>query len=670
MTDTLLSLSDIAALAGVRRPTVSAWRSRARGSTAPFPAPVAGAVGSERFSAGDVSAWLAATAKGNNPEATADVLSFGRAADREPDAFDALVALRAQLGEELAAVDDLVATARGIDPGDAWLVSEIEALGPRLMTAALEADAAVEAAWTPGAAFDRARPAAPERTALDPEAEALVADIALVLAGRDATGTVVDPTGVCAALILSVGIRAGDGGEFDAVLGAPSDASAGRRARRRLAAHGVRWRDLGLDEETSGSAVETLVAQFPHEGATTTAAGPVLEAIDELLLGMPSTQRGVIIGPAAALCDRLPAAAATLRREALRDGRIRAIVRLPEGLLPAHPRQSLALWVVGPADGRVDEGRRWTLLADVGERTLDAAVRSLIVGDVFATMGRAADLRAHAFAFGRVEAATAVLAQSGSLLTQRSRGPRVGRVPFDAAAARAVRIEQLLGDVGETVADLAAEPVAADAEVASLAPQAIGALCASKALRYRAGTRLIETEIGTTGHVVLGEPELLGETERGSRRIGILEFERAHGRSARTQPGDVVFCTSPLAAMVDHEGGSVVAYPARILSIVDPDSGLVPDLLAADIAGRPPSSCRWRDWTVRRVLPERVPPLMSALSRIIELRAETERRLQALGELETLISDGAVHGSIRHPLLPTRTETAADDVAGTAQKGS
>ncbi|MDY0912859.1 hypothetical protein [Rathayibacter festucae] len=670
MIDTLLSLSDIALLAGVPRPTVSVWRSRAHGGTAPFPAPVTGRTGSERFAASDVSEWLAATAKGNNPEAAADALSFGRSAERDAGTFDALIALRARLGEDLAAVGDLLAAARRVDPDDAFLRSEIEALGPRLEPAALEADAAVEAAWTTGTAFDRARPAPPDRTALAPEAAALVADIALVLAGGDATGTVVDPTGVCAALVLSVGDRAGEGGEVDAVLGAPPDATAGRRARRRLAAHGVRWRERTPDEESSGSAVETLVAQFPHEGATTTAAGPVLEAIDELLLNMPTTQRGVIIGPAAALCDRLPAAAANIRRKTLRDKRVRAIVRLPEGLLPAHPRQALALWIVGPADGRVEEERQWTLLADVGERQLDAAVRALVVGDVYATMGRIADLNAHAFAVGRITPASAVLAQSGSLLTQRSRGPKVGRVPFDAAAARAVRIEQLLGVVGGHAADLAAEPVAADAEVASLAADSIGALCAAKTLRYRAGTRLAETEIGIAGHVVLGLPELLGDSEQGSRRVGILEFERAHGRSARTRPGDVVFCTSPLAATVDREGGSVVASPARILSVVDPAAGLVPDLLAADIAARPPGSRRWRDWKVRRVLPERVPPLMSALSRIIELRADTERRLRALDELETLIVDGAVHGSIRHPLLPTRTETALDDVDGTAQKGS
>lgn len=669
MTDTLLSLSDVAALAGVQRPTVSVWRSRTQNGTEPFPPPVSGELGSERFSAKDVSAWLASTAKGNNPEAPADVLSFGRGADRDPDAFDALLALRARLGEELGAVEDLLAAARGIDPRDAFLLSEIEALGTRLGAAAQEADAAVEAAWTPAIAFDRARPAGPERTALAPEAAALIADIALVLAGGDATGTVVDPTGVCSALVLSVGVRAGDGGEVDAVLGAPSDAGAGRRARRRLTAHGVHWRDRRPDEEVSGSPAETLVAQFPHAGARPTAVGPVLEAVDEILLGMPTTQRGVIIAPAAALCDRLPPAASNLRRSALRDGRVRAVVRLPEGLLPAHPRQALALWVVGPADGRVEKGQQWTLLADVGEQPLDAAVRALVVGDVYAVMGRLADLRAHAFALGRVEASSAVLAQTGSLLSQRSRGRRVGRVPFDAAAARAVRIEQLLAVVGEQSADLAAEPVAADVGVASLAADSIGALCAAKTLRYRAGTRLAEAEIGTTGHVVLGVPELLGEAERGSRRVGILEFERAHARSARTQPDDVVFCTSPLAAMVDHDGGSVVASPARILSIVDPAAGLVPDLLAADIAARPPGSRRWRDWKVRRVAPERVRPLMSALSRIIELRADTERRLRALDELETLIADGAVHGSIRHPLLPARTETALDDVDGTAPKG-
>lgn len=652
MPETLLSLSEIATLAQVRRQTVSMWRSRSAAGDHPFPAPAGGASGTELFAASEVAAWLAATGRGNNADAAADAASFGTSAGiGDRSAVEALLAVRAALDERLAEfdADELRRHARSLDPEDTFLRSEVESLGTALPSAALAVDAAVEAAWTPAVAFERAAPAR-SRFSLASDALSLVADIALVLAGGGAAGEFIDPSGICTDLLLAISDRAGETGDIEVVLGAES---AARSARRRLAAHGIAWRMQGSTESHRGSTSGILVAQLPNEASPSTAAREVLTAAENLMLAMPAAQRGVIIAPASALSDALPPALTVLRRDLLRDGRIRAIVRLPEGLLTAHPRQALTLWVLGPATVRVPDDQRWTMVADVGERRLDAAVRGDLVGDVFATVGGYAELAAHSFAFGRVERTAAVVAGAASLTAPRSAaGTRTSRVPFEAASARAVRIEQLIGILGEPAARLAAEPIPATEEATTLAPETIGRLRSDKTLRYRSGTRVADDEIGTEGYTVIGVPELTGVVARGTRRVGILGFERTHDRALRTAPGDVVFSTTPtVAALVDHEGGSVVVAPARVLSIARRDAGLVPELVAADIRARPPGSRRWRDWSLRRVLPERVPPLERALTTLADLRTEAERRLRAVDELDGLLADGAVFGSIRHPLL-------------------
>ena len=77
-------------------------------------------------------------------------------------------------------------------------------------------------------------------------------------------------------------------------------------------------------------------------------------------LAMADDARAVIIGTASALTDPLRApATVAIRSSLLRTGRVRAIVRLPAGLLPTKPRQQLALWVLGPAHpGRTAQAPR------------------------------------------------------------------------------------------------------------------------------------------------------------------------------------------------------------------------------------------------------------------------------------------------------------------------
>ena len=72
----------------------------------------------------------------------------------------------------------------------------------------------------------------------------------------------------------------------------------------------------------------------------------------------------------------------------------------------------------------------------------------------------------------------------------------------------------------------------------------------------------------TTGSRILGREELLDPHIAPPRFITLLDFAANYPAGPLTEPGDVVFCTSPRpAAMVDAEGGAVVVFPARILRI-------------------------------------------------------------------------------------------------------
>ncbi|RFA22778.1 hypothetical protein [Subtercola boreus] len=92
-----ISLPGIAALAGVQRPVVSVWRTRASNysSGARFPLPVAERGGAELFDAHEVAAWLVETGHGNNPNALGDMAAFAMAPEFVPGAatgFDRSVA--------------------------------------------------------------------------------------------------------------------------------------------------------------------------------------------------------------------------------------------------------------------------------------------------------------------------------------------------------------------------------------------------------------------------------------------------------------------------------------------------------------------------------------------------------------------------------------------------
>ncbi|HEY9392061.1 MAG TPA: hypothetical protein VIR27_20095, partial [Mycobacteriales bacterium] len=158
----LISMGDIAALAGVRRPVVTTWRRR----HPDFPVPVSSSGTRPLFDPREVTEWLVATGRADRQQIEPDLHLFGLAQLGVPlparelvATLTALVALRALDGEPLVNgrpdLEDLADRAADDDPADLMLSAEIAAIPDELAWLATTAENLVEAAWGCSQAFER-----------------------------------------------------------------------------------------------------------------------------------------------------------------------------------------------------------------------------------------------------------------------------------------------------------------------------------------------------------------------------------------------------------------------------------------------------------------------------------------------------------------------------------
>lgn len=685
-----ISLSGIARLAQVQRPVVSMWRTRAAASDLPFPAPLAQDHGRDVFDALEVAAWLEATNRGNNPDVVADAAAFARfdATSRGDDesfhALTALVALRAAADRSIGLLSaaELLDLADGVDPDDASILSEVETLGDELAPMARFVDVLVDGAYDVSAAFEsllgerfRDGRRALTRTALEPEAIALVSELAGELArnnpdadqGRPAF---VDPTGVCGDLLIAV-LRSLDEGTDSVASTANTNAPGARLLRRRLMAHRLAHTPLTVSStgEFTASSAAVHVAQFPTIESPVMSAVQTLSAIENVVLQLDDTQRAVIVAPASVLTDgRLPADADALRSQLLRLGSLRAIVRLPRGLVTSSPRQALALWVFGPAHASVARAEKWNLVADLGDETLTQTTRADLVSDLVAAMGDGSAIRAHAFRFTRPVRTAELLTRTSSLVAGTNHVVTSARPIASERDRRAgsdfpARLDAIVATLGDAAPDGLDAVEVNDAPLV-LPPASLGTLAAARHVRCISGARVSPEHINTeTGFAVIGADELAGAHAIGTRRIDRLLLANAYPSAGLTLPGDVIFrAGAQPQAIVDAEGASVVLYPARILRIKETDSaGLVAELLAADIPQQ--SSRDWKRWVVRRVVHTERAGLSAALQSVAAERATLVERMRTLTALEETIAGGVVAGTLTTQSNPTTTGSDAAIIA-------
>ena len=672
----LMSMSDIAALARVQRPVVSVWRTRAARTDRPFPAPVVRENGQEFFDSSQVGSWLAETQRGNNPEAAADAAAYAalpRIASVAGDAFlatTALLALRRMIGGPIGALssEDLLDAADEHDPDDDLLFREVESAGDARASLARYVDELVEAAYTESAALERliADRFRADRHALSDTA---LSNLAVILMSKTATAlaasqpgdpVMVDVTGGVGDVLIATAQEENAAQDLT-VMTARHDRATSRLARRRLAVHRISNTTVDIQNDgaftVTGNAVH--VAQFPAASDVDMSAVGILSAIDQIVLQMDPAQLAVVMAPSAVLSDaNLEREADRVRSALLRSGRVRAIVRLPAGLRPRNPQQAQTIWVLGDAHARVELAERWTMVADLSTIRLDEVVIDDLVSDLVAALGDLATVRAHSFRFARLMLSRTLLASRDSLVAGAReairKSPRRG-------AAVAVRIDELVTSLSSE-----SEPARLDRlRVEPATPRgattasSVAKLISAGHLRYIPGNRLTTDDIDegdadASGIRIIGPAEVLGEHQLGHRRIDRLRFAAQYPAGRVTEPGDVVFCTAPRpVAIVDTEGTSVVAYPARILRINPSDpNGLVSEVITSDVISLTSTHKQWKTWVLRQTGQRQRAALGDALTSIRLQQQRARERLAQLDELSSLLISGITAGTLTLPQAP------------------
>lgn len=652
-----ISLSGIARLARVERPVVSVWRSRAAASDLPFPAACATIGGEERFDVDAVVHWLEASRRGNNSDVRADaaVLALPAGVDLRGNAvlFEGLTALLCLQAVSGADLEDLSASAvlelaDEVDAEDTLLRREVAALGTRVATMASYAHVLADAAFGSAQAFEellaqRYRHNASDavRSSLAEPARALVSALAVSLVRESGSEppTYVDPTGVGSDLLLHVLLAEAESAPDVVTLA--NDAPSGRLFRRRVRTHGHLISMVA--DRALFPVPAVLVAQLPVSGRTDMPVEEMLDVVDDIAMSMDDRQRAVVVGPSSLLTDRIrDRSLEQLRSRVLRSGRVRAMLRLPPGLVVHRSRQALALWVLGPdLEEHALEDRRIAII-DVSDEELTELLISQVRDDVIAAMAPPDLTRAHSFSRARLRRTSSVLAERRDLVAPSSATTRGDLDP----AALAVRIEAL-----RTSSEAAADPLAGARlsmrDSPAMSPILIGDATRQRLVRVIAGNRQGFDTTPTGSVPVIGVPELVELSPLPDRWVDRFTFLGTNEAARLTEPGDVVFCTSPRPrALVDEAGGAAVQYPARVLRIdVSRGEGLSPYVVAQTINARSPSSRAWKTWPLPRVRADQVVPVTEALRAVHREQLAVRARLAELDDLQSTLVTATSCGS-------------------------
>lgn len=645
----VISLSGIASLAGVQRSVVSKWRGRplARGLHVPFPRPVQEVHGGhELFALTEVVEWLEASGRGNNADFRRDALAHARPLvhldeDKARVALEALLCLKARAGLTLSDLraDAIVDEADALDPDDNHLVSELMAAGDALTDLASYAERLSDALWDAASAYVRVRAAAHEgRPGLGRQALRLLGLIGAAVA-LESEGDVVitDPDASDADLLDAILTALGE--DVDAHVLVVGE-SARHRAARRL--HWVRGRSV-VDVAPDG-VLPLVVTRIPGSRQSADPSALLIEA-DDIQLDLHEHQRALLVGPAAVLCDGLGRRDLDQQRDHfVRLGRLRCALRLPSGLLADGSRTALGLWVLGgePASVRVESRRLAT--ADLSNEALTPDAIEDIVTDVVASLTDPAR-DTHAFRYARLHATAALLAGRGPLVV-----PGTGPAPIKITppAESVVSVRRILSELrGESTAPVLLDDLelGPGTEVAPISQISIDAAIREGLLRLLPGSRIPHTPSATSGVRIIDPHDVQGAAQP-PRLVDPLDLEELAPRARRTEAGDLVFCVSPRpAAIVDKDGLSVVASPARVLRCA-PGSGLVPEAVAQAINALPPRSPRWRAWRIPRVPVTQADTLAAVLRAVAAEEARTRDRGDRLALLAHELARGVSTGAL------------------------
>ncbi|MEV6411027.1 hypothetical protein [Kribbella sp. NPDC051718] len=608
-----MTLQDIAELARVSRPVVSMWRRRprVRGREIPFPLPVRTVGGLDHFDRDEIVAWLEETGRGNNVDVRQDAPAFAIPDDIALEDIVTLLCLHVLTGVELDGLSraELVAAAESADTSDELLLREVLALGNTPPLLEYVADL-IEASYGAADALARAESGRLKRETTERGlTDKLVALLeAVATAGRAYLGDEAIALVPPADHQLMRGLP-----EAFAGILLDEDDTAARPQRRRAVIDGVE-----VLREARG-AVHVISVVGESDAA-------MLEAVDNLALSLGAADIGVVLGPAAVLCDPLIGDAEQRRSQTLRTGSLAMAVRLPRGLWKAAHRQSLALWILH--GGRSAQSLR---VADLAGVTIDFED---LASDVVAALQVTED---RAYRYARRADLAPVLA-GGPVVPRGVRAIRLGTADatthLDRVYTATLTTSEPLSGYDVTVAPAPGQVI--------LRQRSLGELLGAGQIVMKRGNRIstVPTDASATVRIVSADRSTDG------LRLDPFDAERQYPRANRTEPGDVVFVQQPRPmAQVDTEGGSLVASPSRILRLQQ-GAGIGPFALAALINEVVPQGSEWQTWNVPELAARESEALEAALTAAADHLEALRRHERALEDLTTSLIEGVAAGAV------------------------
>lgn len=682
----VMSLSEVALLAGVERSVVSHWRTRSKAHD-PFPDPVRRDGGQELFSCDDIVAWLTRTNLGKNPAFAEHVVAFhitgGRVLTdtRLFHGLTALLCLSARAGHLPDDPEDLLDLAEGRDPDDEFLFSEVEALEDDLLPLARYAALLTRESFDPAAPFDdlMAGRRTPDRpgSRLSTGFSGLALDLALALADdagfADPVLCLLRPQDIT--LLATLPDWVDERGAISVALADPGsslDADA-RLARRWLAVHDISPLRLSESDGSGLPEQSVVLARLDDDDWLKD-----LTWLNELTVEVDDSARVVVVGTAAALTGPLrapglrgrpPASGAALseagkeRQQALKSGRTRAILRLPRGQLLDNPAAKSALWCLGPSSDLP------SYCADVTGSLEQSA--SFLVGDVEAAMVGPSARRTRP-APGLFVPQTELVMSDGDLVR-----PTAGaRLASNQGVLR--RLDDLVPLVGRPVVaedELSFEPSPSVGVVQRLT---LGEAIGGGHLALLPGARIEPTDLTSRPDVpVVQRPNDLRRTDE-LAGLSHAVVAQGYGRVSYTLPGDIVF--DPRAhpvARVDPVGGVLVAAPARVLRCFVPpvptekdladakregrilrEQRFVPDLVASEIVEAASKIPEWRAWTITALPAAAIESAQAAAQAVAQRQRQLEESLEQLPELMSTLATALGAGMCTISVTPVERKSA------------
>lgn len=677
----LMSMPEIAELAGVRRPVVTNWRRRSLG----FPPPVAGDKAHPLFDARQVTDWLVTTGRKNRndiePELSLYTLAGLVRSYPGTDlvaATTALICLRHLIdpNEALAdGTDDVIAMLReqaaAVDPDDDFLLSEIRDIPRSAGWVARLVDEVVESAWDCHQACERIVASRHRfgatslfENAVTPELARLIAEVcgARERARRTSSLTLVDPAAGAGDLMVAVTDLLGPDHE-PRCIAADADHALARLLRRRLIVRGIRAADMDIHAgpglpDTSGDP-DVLVTQIPYRPAEDLDPFGILDFVDDAALRLTSDRFAVVLGPASVLVGNLPSGPAARRADLLKADMVEAVIRLPGGCVPYRPGYETALWILTQARGSRWSGR--VLLADVSDRPLTADMVLDLAEDVVTWRRDGYVPAAHQRMYGVQVDVSSLVGSLGPLVAgRRPASPRERKTGAD---SRITLVTHYGADLDQIGATATANRLHVRTEILAAADQhpaveSVGALTRQRRLIMRKGTRIKPGDVDSSGHhVVLGPEEVLRVRRPGERRVDREVFASRYQNAKLTQPGDVLVTIAPRpGVIIDWDGYAIAEFPVRILRIPPAETEqFTPRVLCALLFGdgsgtRPAGAVRAADSVDEQRLlllpPGQVRAFDDLLASIDERRALAQREIDMLDELRRVATGGLIDGTL------------------------